>query len=273
LKRSESKGGGILSYYSQTKEISGYQDLIKEDHGEFKYLAFGRISLSKGQYYSSSTRNYEVALVILSGKVMIGCEKEEWSDLGERKNVFEGKATTVYVPCQSEYRVMAQSDHVEIAVCKVKAEEKFPPFIVRPNDMIAHPRGKETWQREVNDIIGDNGDGRVHRIIVGESYLQAGHWSSYPPHRFYSEEPNLEALFHYHFNPSQGFGVQLVYTEDQSIDEAYIVRSGDTVAINKGFHPLSAAGGYTIYYLWVMARESSRILEPYYDPKHTWLNL
>jgi 5-deoxy-glucuronate isomerase len=255
------------------KEAIGYQDIIPEDYDSLNYLAFGKISLKEGLEYTSLTGGFETALVILTGRVTIACESEKWNHLGDRNNVFDGKATAVYIPCQSEYQVVAETNDVHIAVCKVKAESKFTPFVVRPNEISAHPRGRNMWQREVNDIIGDNGDGRVQRIMLGETYLQAGHWSSYPPHKFYADdEPAIEAFFHYQFNPRQGYGIQMHYTMDQSIDEAYIVRGGDCIAINKGYHPLSAAGGYQIHYLWFMAREAGRVLIPYFDPEHIWLN-
>lgn len=264
-----------MSRLFRSKEAAGYQDIIHEHNDLLKYLAMGKIVLSEGQQYAGATGAYETALVILSGKASIACETEKWTDLGERDHVFDGKATAVYIPCQSEYQVIAQSNDLQIMVCKVKAETKFKPFVVRPDEVVVNQRGKETWQREVQDIIADNGDGRVHRIILGETYSRPGHWSSYPPHKhdgeFYPEEPDLEEVYHYQIHPAQGFGIQLLYTKDQSIDEAYIVRHGDSFAIDKGYHPVGAGGGYQVYYLWFMAGETGRTLNPYDDPEHQWL--
>ncbi|MEC0146448.1 5-deoxy-glucuronate isomerase [Paenibacillus alginolyticus] len=270
----ESKGVVKLSHLFKENVVKGYQDIIQE-HQDLKYLAFGKISLNEGEEFTRITGDFETTLVILSGKASISCENEKWSHLGERNNVFEGKATAVYMPCQSEYQVIAQTNNVQIAVCKVKAENKFRPFVVRPNDIIVNQRGKDTWQREVHDIIADNGNNRVQRIILGETFNDVGHWSSYPPHKhdgeFYPEEPNLEEVYHYQIDPDQGFGVQLYYTKDQSIDQAYIVKNGDSFAIEKGYHPVSAAGGYRLYYLWFMAGETDRNLKPFDDPDHKWL--
>jgi 5-deoxy-glucuronate isomerase len=269
------KGVVDLSRFFKEQQVHGYQDIFKVDQGMLKYLALGKITLNKDEQYTGETGNFETALVILSGTVSIACEDETWSDLGERNHVFEGKATAVYIPCQSAYQIIAQTNDVQIAVCKVKAENKYKPFVVRPGEVVANQRGKETWQREVHDIIADNGNGKVHRIILGETYNQSGHWSSYPPHKhdgeFAPEEPNLEEIYYYQINPQQGFGIQLHYTKDQSIDQAYIIRNGDSFAIDKGYHPVSAAGGYQVYYLWFMAGETGRTLRPYDDPDHKWL--
>lgn len=263
-----------MSRFIKAQEALGYLDIIPEKNPYLSYLAFGKLQLPAGQQYCGQTNHYETALVILSGRACISCEGQRWEGLGGRQRVFEGKAATVYVPCQSEYVVEAETDAV-IAVCKVKAEQKLSPFVVYPDDVVVHQRGKETWQREVHDILADHAEGRVQRIVLGETYNKAGHWSSYPPHKhdgeFFPEEPNLEEVYHYQVNPEQGFGVQVHYTKDVSIDDAHIIRQGDSFAIDKGYHPVSAAGGYEVYYLWFMAGETGRKLYPYDDPDHKWV--
>ncbi|WP_134698775.1 5-deoxy-glucuronate isomerase [Ammoniphilus sp. YIM 78166] len=261
-------------YYKAT-QVEGYQDIIREDDHVLTYLALSKVSLKQGQSCESQTNGYETALVILKGKATVTAEGQQWINLGGRSSVFEGKATTVYVPCQSAYQIVAETD-VEIAVCKVKAEEKFAPFVVTPEEVVVHQRGKAQWTREVHDIIADNADHRVHRMVLGETFNAPGQWSGYPPHKhdgeFAPEEPNLEEIYYYQVNPEQGFGVQLHYTKDLSIDEAHIIRHGDSFAIDRGYHPVVSAGGYQVYYLWFMAGETGRKLKPYEDPDHKWLN-
>ncbi|GAA4714984.1 5-deoxy-glucuronate isomerase [Brevibacillus fulvus] len=264
-----------MQRFMKAKEAEGYQDLIGEEYPLLQYLALGKLTLKQGQTYEAQTNGYETALVILSGKAAISAEDQRWTGLGGRNNVFEGKATTVFVPCQSAYQVTAETD-LQIAVCKVKAEEKYAPFVVRPEEVVVQQRGKAQWNREVHDIIADNANNRVQRIVLGETFHKPGEWSGYPPHKhdgeFAPEEPNLEEIYYYQVNPQQGFGVQLHYTKDLSIDEAHIIRHGDSFAIDKGYHPVVAGGGYQLYYLWFMAGESGRTLRPYEDPDHRWLH-
>jgi 5-deoxy-glucuronate isomerase len=259
----------------KAKAAAGYQDIIKEENETLNYLALGKISLSECETFRSATGDYETALVILSGKATISSEDKVWRNLGERNSVFDGKATVVYIPRESEYHVIPETEQVEIAVCKVKAEKKFTPFVIKPDEVTVNQRGKDTWKREVHDIITDNGDGRVHRMVIGETYNEAGSWSSYPSHKhdgeFAPEEANLEEIYYYQIDPEQGFGIQMHYNKEQSIDHAYIVRNGDSFAIDQGYHPVVAAGGYRLYYLWFMAGESGRTLKPYDDPDHSWL--
>lgn len=264
-----------MSGLYKAQPVEGYRDIIGENESALKYLAFAKLFLRNGEEYHGETGNYETVLVLMSGTVSVFCDGQAWYHIGRRANVFAGKATAVYLPCQSDYRVKAESPEVEIAVCKARAERRSEPFVVYPEDVVVHHRGKETWKREVHDIIADEGDPRVHRIIVGETYNPPGQWSSYPPHKHdrarLPEEAKLEEIYHYQIHPRQGFAVQVHYTEDRSVDNAYVVRHGDTFAIPGGYHPVAAPGGYRVYYLWFLAGETGRTLKPYDDPDHRWL--
>jgi len=250
------------------------QDIITADHEGMHVLAFEKITLKSKREYAAKTNDYEVVLVILAGTVNVACEAKEWKGLGNRNSVFEGKATAVYIPCQSEYAIYAERD-AQIAVCKAQADEKYEPFVVTPDEVVVNERGKESWKREVHDIIGGNHSQRVQRIIVGETYNLPGSWSSYPPHKHdrenLPEEVKLEEIYHYQLHPENGVGIQLLYTEDKSIHEAHIVEHGDTFIIDQGYHPVVGFGGYQIYYLWFLGGEGERVLRPYDDPSHKWL--
>jgi 5-deoxy-glucuronate isomerase len=63
----------------------------------------------------------EVALVIIEGKVNVKIDDYEFQSLGDRASVFEGSATTVYVPIESSYSIAVVSDQAVIAVCCSKA--------------------------------------------------------------------------------------------------------------------------------------------------------
>ena len=70
---------------------------------------------------------------------------------------------------------------------------------------------------------------------------------------------------------AQGFGIQVMYNDDLTMRESYIVKDGDSIAIKEGYHPVAAAPGYCVYYLWVMAGTSGRRLTPCDDPNHAWV--
>ncbi|PTM59994.1 5-deoxy-glucuronate isomerase [Desmospora activa] len=255
-------------------EQRGHQEILLRKESGLDYLELSKLKLSQGERYQAETEGWEVVLVILSGVASISSENNEWSHLGGRKDVFDGKATAVYIPCRSTFAVYAESE-VEIAICRAKADEKFQPFVVKPEEVVVNRRGENNWHREVHDIIVANGENRVQRIVIGETFNEPGQWSSFPPHKHDGEhapeEPDLEEIYHYQVHPQQGFGVQMHYVKDDGIDDAYTVRHGDSFAIDHGYHPVAAAGGYRLYYLWFLAGGSGRDLRPYDDPDHRWL--
>lgn len=259
----------------KTENKSGYQTVIGESCDVLEYNSFDFLRLSNGVTYQGETGNFETVLVILGGKATFTVEGQTWENVGERENVFAGKATSLYVPINTSFEVKeAAGGTVEIGVCKVKAEEKHKPFLVNPEEIVVHHRGHDTWQRDVHDIIADNGEGRVQRIVIGETYSAPGSWSSYPPHKHdenKDSEVKMEEIYFFQIEPQQGFGVQLVYTEDGEVNESYMVRHGDAVALHKGYHPVVAAGGYKLYYLWFLGGKDGRDLRPFDQPIHKWL--
>ena len=46
-----------------------------------------------------------------------------------------------------------------------------------------------------------------------------------------------------------------------------VVHDGQAQRIMSGYHPVAAAPGYAMYYLWALAGESDE-LEPSFDPLH-----
>jgi 5-deoxy-glucuronate isomerase len=49
-----------------------------------------------------------------------------------------------------------------------------------------------------------------------------------------------------------------------------MVRDGEVAVITTGYHPVLAARGYELYFLWVMAGEG-RVMRPHFDPRCTWV--
>lgn len=263
-----------MSRLIKARTDTGYQDLVGEDNGYTKFLRFGLIKLSAGQSHTAKTEGFEAVAVILTGTATVAVEHQRWEGLGGRQSVFDGNPTSVYVPAFSDYEVVAETD-VEIALCIAATQEKLEPFVVAPDDVTVSHRGEKNWKRTIRDILTSSGEGRVSTIVVGETINDPGHWSSYPPHKhdgeFAPDEPNFEEIYHYRVDPAGGFGVQLHYTKSREIDEAHTVRNGDTYVIEKGYHPMASAGEHSLYYLWVMAGDTGRKLNPYIDPDFTWL--
>ena len=65
--------------------------------------------------------------------------------------------------------------------------------------------------------------------------------------------------------------MQARYDIDSGQDDLWMVRDGEAAAITSGFHPLVAAPGHDLYYLWILAGEQ-RAMRVYVDPRYRWLN-
>jgi hypothetical protein len=72
----------------------------------------------------------EACLVILSGTVTVEADGQTFERLGARESVFDGPATSVYVPADTPYRIGADSAS-EVAICTAPGDGDydFRPFI------------------------------------------------------------------------------------------------------------------------------------------------
>jgi 5-deoxy-glucuronate isomerase len=215
-------------------------------------------------------KNTEIAAVVLSGTVDVMIDDAPLGRAGGRGNVFEGAGSTVYAPPAATIRLRAVDGAAQLAIASaplLEGGKPGPARVIGPDDQdIAH-RGDGNWARTVRTILGP-GDA-AGRLLMGETINPPGNWSSYPPHKHDTEEPprevKLEEIYLFKLDPEGGFGVQI-----RDGEECFTVRDGDVAAIPAGYHPVVAAPGYSLYYLWVMAGEGRQMI-PYLDPSHAWV--
>jgi 5-deoxy-glucuronate isomerase len=257
--------------YRGSPPKNGYTVLAEPASSPINWVELGLLDLNDGQTWQGHSKEQETVLVILGGRCHLTSAAGQWRDLGERANVFAGKATAAYFPPGAELTVEAAGP-VEIAVCRAPAECGPSPALIRPDEVNVRVVGSDNWQRDVNDVVVDQVG--AHRLLVGETYNPSGNWSSYPPHKHdvdeLPDESKLEEVYHFRIDPPQGFGVQRLYTNDEEINETHTLHDRDTVVIPKGFHPVVAAPGYRLYYLWILAGEK-RVMAPRDDPAHSWM--
>ena len=214
----------------------------------------------------------ERAAVILSGRVDATVGDTALGIAGGRKSVFEAPGDTVYAPAGRTLRLQAVEGAAQVAVTAAAASPNGATArIIRPDDQRIAEVGKGNWSRTVRTILGP--EHQASRLLVGETINPPGNWSSYPPHRHDRHDPprevNLEEVYMFRVDPPGGFGIQIIYDENGQ-EEAFLVRDDDVAAITHGFHPVVAASGYSLYYLWAMAGEGREMM-PYMDPAHVWV--
>jgi 5-deoxy-glucuronate isomerase len=235
-----------------------------------RYLSFSLLRLTGGQSHSANSQDEELAIILLNGKCRARIGSQE-TQLGPRTSVFSGYASAAYVPRRTDCAVTALAD-TELAVCGAPSDADTEPAFIRPDEVGVRHVGAGNWSRTVTDIIGPNVPAR--RLIVGETYNPPGNWSSSPPHRHDNDNPpvesDMEEVYFYRFQPSQGFGLQRVYDVARGLDVVYTVKNDDVVSLPYGYHPVVAAPGYELYYLWALAGEKRNLI-PFDDPEHAWV--
>jgi 5-deoxy-glucuronate isomerase len=213
----------------------------------------------------------EMCAVVLSGAVDVTIGGTDFGSASRDDDVFGGAGDAVYVPPGHELAVAARRDTVlAVAAAPLADLPAGRARLIPPAEQEVRTAGTGNWSRSIRTILGPDDD--AGRLVVGETINPPGNWSSYPPHKHDRHAPPdevaLEEVYYYRFKPEEGFGVQLIY--DDRDERAQIVRNGDVVAIPSGYHPVVAAPGYSLYYLWVMAGEG-RELAPFFDPRHAWV--
>lgn len=236
------------------------------------HVGFRVHKLPKGEKVSWQTGDREECLVLLTGRATIACGNEAWENIGDRMDVFEKKRPyAVYFSNDTSYSVEAVTD-LEVAVCSAPGKGSYKARLIAPEQINSATRGEGSNVRHVHDILPETED--ADGLLVVEVYTPAGNWSSYPPHKHDQDnlphESQLEETYYHLLDPSQGFALHRVYTDDRSLDETMAVEHGNCVLVPRGYHPVGAPHGYELYYLNVMAGPK-RVWKFHNDPDHEWM--
>jgi len=246
------------------KRKAGVSELIGPGAKE---ITLSRLIFDPDDRETISLSAREGILVLLDGEVTFESAGSSWS--ASRTSPFDQRASALYLPPGGGAMVIAEKA-AEVVLVTAAAEGSGDPLFVAPEDVKVATRGRDGFERQVHDILVH--DDHAKRLLLGETINPPGKWSSFPPHKHDGEdgEPYLEEVYYYRTNPPQGFGYQALYSADGNLDLAYTVRDGDAVLISRGYHPVAAAPGYELYYLWALAG-AERKLALHEDPEHSWL--
>ena len=210
---------------------------VKIDSDEIK---FETLRMEKGQSISLDSEHYEVGVIILSGTATIETEDFKADAIGERKDVFSGKPTSVYMPCETKFTIKAVGYGVlEIALCKVRAIKKGKPYVVAEDQVVVKEMGIMNWKRTTHEIFVGK---KASRLIIGETYGCPGHWAVYP----YRDE-EAKSIFHFKISPSPNKRIQIMRDTDHS--KAYYVQDDTTLMIQSSYAPVPEVEENT-YFLW-----------------------
>jgi 5-deoxy-glucuronate isomerase len=218
----------------------------------WQYLTFETRRAAAGETLSGSTEGVELCLVLLGGDATFEWAGETRRVQG-RKNVFAGLPHALYLPPGHTWSLRADSA-VEVGLATAPAEGRLPPRFIAPDDVTVEIRGGHNVTRQISHIVDP---GQAEKLLCVEVYTPSGNWSSYPPHKHDVQAPpdevDLEEVYHYRFQPADGWALQRLYTDDRSLDAVVRPEEGDTVLVRQGYHPVVTAPGYDCYYLNFLA--------------------
>ncbi|HOX28798.1 MAG TPA: 5-deoxy-glucuronate isomerase [bacterium] len=261
-----------MSYHLRYNGQKGVVKTVRPGDGGLRLISFDFIALDNAGSFESETEDNETCLVVLGGKCTLSAAGEKWEHAGDRKDVFSGPATALFIPPGNSFKIEATDGPVEIAALSCPSDQKGRPVFIPPQNVKIWERGKDNWKRFVHDIVDKDIPART--MLVGETFSPAGNWSSAPPHRHDIDDPpretDHEEIYFFKCKPEQGFQVIRLYTDDFSMNETYTVQNNDTVIITRGYHPVAAGPGYQGYYLWILAGKERTVIT-HDDPRHSWL--
>ncbi|WP_426504916.1 5-deoxy-glucuronate isomerase [Dactylosporangium sp. McL0621] len=220
-------------------------------------LDFSLLRLDAGQSTTFASGDREILAVILGGTATFTVGAARFAEVGGRPNVFGGKPHSVYIPAGAEVTVEADSA-VEIALPSAPSDLATDPYVIEPAKVASGRWGAANFGRTYHQILTEISQPGLpaRRLIVGETYTPSGNWSTYPPHRHKHDNLPAEAaheeMYYFRVNPSDGFGICRMYT-DEGYEENFTARDHGMQMMPEGYHTVVSAPGYTTYYLWVLA--------------------
>jgi 5-deoxy-glucuronate isomerase len=253
-------------------EKYGYERVITDRNSTLTYTELDFLKLADGQSYTITEKGKEFALIVIYGTCSVKGDNFEFASVGKRKDAFSGPAEVVYVGKDAEFTVTGKGGDVKIAVAKAPADKYFEPRFVSTEEIITKDLGKGAFTRTASFILPETVNANL--LYIGEFWVEDGNWASFPPHKHDLDnmptEGFLDEIYYFEFDKPQGFGVQMVYSKEGDVNEAYRVKTGEMVEVPKGYHPFSVAPGYKNYCLWIMAGKNRGIFCTM-EEEHKWI--
>jgi len=257
-------------YKTSVPERNGSLMIVDPGNEIMEYVHMEYLRLIDGQSHIVGRGDREIGILLMNGKFKVRYKNKE-EIINGRPDPFSGLPHAVYIPAGESIEVVAMSTF-EAAIYGTPAERKGEIEIVKPDDIKILEIGDGNWYINGYFVIGS--DFPAQKLIIGETQIPAGNWCSVPPHSHDKDIPGietkLEEIYLFKFKPEQGFGFQGLYTDDRSLDNAYILRNNDVILVARGYHPNVAGPGYEMRMFWGMGGKSRNWI-PYEDPEHKWI--
>ena len=251
--------------------------IVDVDNKVVPLVYFNHIVLKYGETFNYFLENHESIVSVVSGSIDVFVDNTSFSNIGKRNDLWSGKPEGIYAGKDSRVRLVSISKKgSELYIAGGIIENKFPPFKINQDEVqkVQYGSDETKTHRKIYHILGKNGEGRSGRLLVSELFtVGKGGWSGFPPHKHDKDRPPIETKFEevyqFRFNPSNGFGAQFLYPDENSIGPIYHVKDKSTILIDKGYHPSVVAPGYQMYYFTIIVGKTHRSLIQFFDPHYS----
>jgi 5-deoxy-glucuronate isomerase len=249
----------------------GYEAVVKEDAGLKYFREFGVLCLNGHDHWAAATGDCEALLHVIEGVCDLATPETSYPALGGRDTPFAGRPAAAYLPPNTSYTVGARGGRVEVTITLAAAAAGGRPAAVLPADVSPKPVGRSNWQRTVTLIAPP--EFPAQRLILGETLNPPGNWSGVPAHKHDSFRPGEESvheeLYYFRMDRAGGWGIERIY-DRQGLDELILVQDRVVTLMPRGYHTVSAAPGFGLYYSFALSGPVKTLI-PALDQYQAWL--
>ena len=178
----------------------------------------------------------ETALVPLAGSLDVKTGAGGSMSLEKKDVCYLGKGT--------KFSLAARGD-ADVLLARAPADNVYPTVVKKFSEVKEVVSGVEGYRRRIYTSFGDKD--QANRLIVGFVEGDSGNWTSFPPHK-HDGKPEV----YVYYGMGNRFGVQVVAGSE---DEAFVVREGDAVLFENGYHPNVATPGVGMNFVWIISAD------------------
>ena len=177
-------------------------------------------------------------LIPLTGSIVVEMSGDGPETLAEKD--------VCYVSRGRKFSLHARGE-ADVLWAQAPAERAYPSYVKRISDVRPVVSGTGTYRRNIFTSIGEKDP--ANRLIVGFVEGEDGNWTSFPPHK-HDGKPEV----YVYYGMGKRFGIQIVAGEEE---RAYLVREGDAVLFERGYHPNVATPGVGMKFVWIISADPS----------------
>jgi 5-deoxy-glucuronate isomerase len=243
-----------VTHYGQPyfERLPNEKGVHRLKHNTCQLLDFTLVNLAAGETYEFETGEREYGIDVFTGLVDVRIGNASFENLGGRKSVFEELPSGAYAGCRQKVIITAKTQ-AELGIASTPSTTPIEPYIVQPTAVDKGSWGEGNTLRHYRYLI--NNKNPSERLWFAEVVVRDGRWATYPPHKHEDVPGDLfqEEMYFYKVEPEHGFGFCGQFGGLVESDYAFLIRNHTIHKMPHGYHTVTAAPGYQVFYLALYA--------------------